>query len=150
MPFHRLTDVERRAICRERVDSLEHWLRRLIHDELSRAYGGDYIRAVGADGQNVLNNRIQQEMERNQMREPDRYPRLIDAALLDTEIDIICNPKLFGAHFRNALVEAFPEGVEEARTFLRRLLPSRNALSHANPILVRQCEQVVCYSNDVI
>lgn len=36
------------------------------------------------------------------------------------------------------------------RTFLKRLIPSRNSLSHANPISVRQAEQVVCYSNDII
>lgn len=45
---------------------------------------------------------------------------------------------------------AYPNGREEVRTFLGRLIPIRNCLSHSNPISVRQAEQCVCYCNDFI
>jgi hypothetical protein len=149
MPFHQLSDDARRALCRKSIESLELWLRRFIDDELTKSYG-DYVKALNPQGQNVLNNSIRKELTKRHSAEPLRYPRLIDAALLDTEIAIICNPCLYETHFRKALSQAFPEGADEARTFLNRLLPARNALSHANPVTVRQCEQVICYSNDII
>lgn len=54
------------------------------------------------------------------------------------------------AHFWKPLSPAFPDGESEARTFLTRLLVPRNHLCHANSISVRQAEQVICYTNDVI
>ena len=81
--------------------------------------------------------------------EPERYPRPIDAALLDNSIKIICKPGLF-EHFRDALKIAFPLGDVHARLTLEKLVAPRNALYHANPVSVRQVEQIVCYSNDII
>lgn len=43
-----------------------------------------------------------------------------------------------------------PNGHNEARTFLDRIAVARNPLAHANPISVRQAEQVICYSHDII
>ena len=45
---------------------------------------------------------------------------------------------------------AYPQGCEEARIYLTRLIPIRNALSHANPISIRQAEQAICYTHDFI
>ena len=52
--------------------------------------------------------------------------------------------------FKAVLKYAYPQGLEEAREFLERLIPIRNALSHSNPISVRQAEQAICYSHDFI
>ncbi len=52
--------------------------------------------------------------------------------------------------FKEALDFSYPQGKDEVRTFLERLIPIRNALSHSNPISVRQAEQAICYSNDFI
>ncbi|MBL9176596.1 MAG: hypothetical protein JNM65_00960, partial [Verrucomicrobiaceae bacterium] len=82
--------------------------------------------------------------------EPLRYPRNIDAVLLEDAVDIICKPDLYQNHFKPALAEAFPEGRDEVKTFLGRLLVPRNNLAHANAISTRQAEQIICYSNDVI
>lgn len=62
----------------------------------------------------------------------------------------MCKPDLFKDHFHNAFSKAFPDGHAEARTFLNRLLVPRNNLAHANAISIRQAEQIICYSNDVI
>ena len=84
--------------------------------------------------------------------EPERFSRIIDAAILDDCINIICNPNLFRRHFREAFKTAFPVGDsrDETRIFLKRLIKPRNLLYHANPISVRQAEQVICYSHDII
>jgi hypothetical protein len=82
--------------------------------------------------------------------QPGRYKRPVDAALLDDLITIICKPDTYTSCFATALEVAFPLGNEEARNFLNRLLAPRNHLSHANPISIRQAEQVICYSDDVV
>lgn len=135
-----------RSTCKDRIESLEHWLRRLIDDELSRAYG-DYFSHADGKGNRLIRNSLSKQVDQRRAREPSRYLRKIDAVFA---IDIICNPQLFNKHFRAPLSIAFPEGRDEARTFLRRLLEPRNHLAHASEISIRQAEQVVCYTNDVI
>ena len=44
----------------------------------------------------------------------------------------------------------YPDGCDEARTYLKRLIPIRNKLSHSNPISIREAERVICYCNDFV
>lgn len=147
--IHTLTDSEIRSVCKERIEVLEHWLRRLIDDLLSQTYG-NYLGHEDAQGNRLIRKRLAEQIEERRRKESNRYPRIVDAILLDDAIDIVCNPQLFKTHFRQPLSLAFPNGENEARTFLTRLLAPRNHLSHANAISVRQAEQVICYTNDVI
>lgn len=144
-----LTDNELRNLCREKLESLEHWLRRLIDETLSDKYD-DYFLYVDDAGNRLIRNSIVKSLDERVRKEPERYKRKIDAVLLDDAIDIICNPRLYKEFFQPALENAFPEGADEARTFLKRLLDPRNRLAHANSISLRQTEQVICYSNDII
>lgn len=143
-----LTDDRIRSRCRDTLESLEHWLRRLIDEVLGKAYG-DYFSHMDAAGNRLIKKAIVDSLEDRVSREPTRYLRKIDAVLLSDAIDIICNPRLY-PHFAQALQQAFPDGCHEARTFLVRLLDPRNRLAHAHPISLRQGEQVICYSNDTI
>ena len=147
--LYKLTDNEIRNLCKEKLESLEHWLRRLIHKTLSAKYGDDFFSYVDGAGNRLVKNSIVRSLEERVQKESERYQRKIDAVLLDDAIDIICNPQLYFL-FRPALEGAFPDGRDETKTFLKRLIDSRNRLAHANPITSRQAEQVVCYSNDVI
>jgi hypothetical protein len=147
--FHKLTDTEIRGYCKEKLESLEYWLRRIIDETLSAAYG-DYFNYVDQNGTKIIKSEILKTLTSRRNSEPDRYPRLIDAVLLDDAIDIICKPPLYTNYFRVMLKDAFPDGREEARTFMKRVVPPRNALAHANPISVRQAEQICCYTNDII
>lgn len=149
LALQKVTDAELRSICKERIEALEHWLRRLIDDLLAPAYG-DYFAHVDAKGNRLIRGSLSQQVESRRSSEPDRYPRKIDAVLLEDAVDIICKPELFRQHFGKPLLGAFPDGREEARTFLCRLLVPRNNLAHANAISIRQAEQIVCYANDVI
>lgn len=147
--YYNLKDAEMRSICRNKIESLEHWLRRLVDDTLTPLYG-DYFTYVDDKGNRLIRGSLSQQVENRRSSEPTRYPRKIDAVLLEDTVDIICKPELYSQHFRDALINAFPNGRDEARTFLNRLLIPRNNLAHANAISVRQAEQIICYSNDVI
>lgn len=149
LALQKVTDAELRSICKERIEALEHWLRRLIDDLLAPTYG-DYFAHVDAKGNRLIRGSLSQQVESRRASEPARYPRKIDAVLLEDAVDIICKPELFRQHFSKPLLGAFPDGREEVRTFLCRLLVPRNNLAHANAISIRQAEQIVCYANDVI
>lgn len=144
-----LDEAELRRISWEKIEALEHWLRRLVDDVLSAKYG-DYFGAIDAKGNRIVKSAIAKDALARKQREPARYSRLVDALLLDDVIDIVCNPQLFKDNFRKPLQHAFPEGRDEARTFLKRVASPRNNLAHANPISLRQAEQVICYTNDII
>jgi hypothetical protein len=116
---------------------------------LSEKYGDNYIDHE-ENGNYLINSAIRKKIHSMKNAEPQRYARLIDASLLEHQIDIICNPALYSVFFAGPLKIAFPEGNAEARTFLSRLVYPRNCLYHANPLSVRMSEQVVCYSHDII
>lgn len=138
-----------RSLCKDKLEGLEHWLRRLINETLSKEYK-DYFNHIDTAGNRLIPSRLMQKAIEKRSAEPERYPRLIDTLLLSDAIAIICKPELWKRHFQAPLNQAFPDGLNEAKTFLNRLLAPRNNLAHANAISVRQAEQIICYSNDVI
>jgi hypothetical protein len=146
--FYTLTEDQIRDLCKEKIESLEHWLRRPIDEKLSASHG-DYFSYVDGAGNRLIKKGIVDELEERLKKEPTRYVRKIDAVLLSDTIDIICNPQLY-SFFAPGLAFAFPEGRDEARTFMYRLLDPRNRFYHSNPISLHQAEQVVCYSTDII
>ena len=150
MPLARLTEHELRDACRARLEMLELWLRRLIHEKFEQVYSADILNAKNAAGDFVVKKQIRKSIEQGLRDRPGRYKRPVDAALLDDLINIICKSDTYKKCFATALAPVFPQGAEDARSFLQRLLTPRNYLSHANPISIRQAEQVICYSNDVV
>lgn len=52
--------------------------------------------------------------------------------------------------FKVVLDNIYPDGCDEARTYLKRLIPIRNKLSHSNPISIREAERGICYCNDFV
>lgn len=150
MPLHTLSDDERRSHCRREIDALELWLRRLVHEIFSDAYGPEYLDAVGADGNPLFKAPTIKEIKARRASQSSRYPRVIDAADFDDLVKVICNHHNYDRHFRDALGVAFPEGKQEARTFLDRIVEVRNNLSHANPITVHDAARLICYTQDVI
>jgi hypothetical protein len=147
--FSSLSDSNIRSICKQKIEALEHWLRRLIDDTLTPIYG-DYFSHEDANGNRLIKSSLATQVAERQLREPLRYPRKIDAVLLDDAIEILCKPELYKNHFRAPLAHAFPDGREEAKTLLSRILAPRNNLTHANAISARVAERIICYSNDVI
>lgn len=148
--FYNFSEEELRSYCRTSLESLETWARRLIHEEMTRKYGGSYMDFQTEDGNCLIKKEVRDHVDQMRKREPGRFPRAVDTLFIDDLIYFLCHPKLYGPLFKEALDHVYPQGRDEAREFLNRLVPVRNALSHANPISVRQGEQAVCYSNDFI
>lgn len=143
------TEDDLRSICRKEIETLEHWARRLIHETLTAHYGADYFTYKNND-EPLIKGEITSRV--NKMREdnPGRFPRPIDAFFLSDIIYVLCKKTLYDAHFKDPLCEAYPNSNEETRFFLERIEAIRNKLSHANPISIREAEQVICYCHDVI
>jgi hypothetical protein len=150
MPLHALSDDERRSHCRREIEALEHWLRRLVHEAFSETYGPAYFDADGEDGNRLFKSQTVRATRERRDRHPLRYPRPIDATTFDELVSAICKSQNYKRHFRDALRAAFPEGGEEARTFLGRIARIRNDLSHTNPITLHDAARAICYSQDVI
>lgn len=150
MPLYTLTEKDLRDHCKRAIESLEMWMRRLIHQGLSCAYGVNYLDATRLSGDRIINGDLARKLQAMMASEPNRFPTPIDAALLDDTIALLCNPELYKTHFKSALQEAFPDGCKEARTFLTRLIPIRNSLSHSNVISIHDAYRALCYSHDVI
>ncbi|MEM8938616.1 MAG: hypothetical protein AAGC64_04625 [Bacteroidota bacterium] len=139
-----------RSICKTAIENLEVWLRNVIESQLSKKYGNKFWDYKNEDGARIIRNSIIKDAKHRFSEDPNRYPRFVDALLLDDAIKIFCNPNLYDEHFKSFLVTAFSNGTDVARVFLERLVPIRNKLSHAQPISNHEALQVLCYSKDTI
>lgn len=148
--YHNYSQEELRAYCRSSIESLEIWARRLIHEKLVENYGDGYVDAINVAGEWIVKKEIRMHIHQMMEKDPQRFSRAVDALYVDHIIYFLCNPKWYKELFKPALDHAFPQGCEEVREYLNRLIPVRNALSHANPISIRQAEQAVCYSHDFV
>ena len=146
-----LSESELRSICKQKIENLERWIRRIVNDNLSASYGEDWINFKTSNGDFLINSRIRNNARNINEKAPERTAsRPINALYLNDLISIICNEKLFKDHFSDVFKYSFPEGREFIKHMLERLVPIRNKLSHSNPISIREAEEVICYSNDFL
>lgn len=148
--FDKFTQEELRSACRQNIESLEVWARRIIHEELSQKYGLEYFNYQFKNGEFLVKNDIREKAINMQKKEPFRFLRYVDTLFLDELIYFLCKPILYLQCFKTVLDSKYPQGVDEVREFLERLIPIRNALSHSNLISIRDVEMAICYSNDFI
>lgn len=148
--YHNYTEEELRSYCRTCLESLEMWARRLIHEKMVEKYGESYVDAKKQNGEYIIRTDTRKHVQFMQKKEPDRFQRAVDTLFVDDIIYFLCNQNWYKNLFKDALDHMYPEGYMELRTFLTRLVPIRNALSHGNPISVRQAEQAICYSHDFV
>ena len=146
---------ETASICKRRIESLEIWLRRLIHDKLSEAYGPNFLEAKDDQDNPIIKREVIDHIKNTYNKDPNDYARLIDATMLPDAIAITCRPDLYKEYFKGALSGAFDDdgnlhSPALLKNFLTRLVEPRNKLSHARPISERQAERVLCITGDVI
>jgi hypothetical protein len=149
MLFSRFSEQELRQESRIHLETLELWLRRLVVDQVSPVKGEGFLNSVDEKGNRFLKKDKIEKIENRMFKEPARYPRMIDAVLLDELIYIICHPE----HYKNFFLLVFKRwfiGEAHVRHVLTTLVDPRNRLSHANAISLRQSEQIICYTNDII
>jgi len=148
--FHTFSQEELRSYCRTSIEAVEVWARRLIHEQMTAKYGVDFVHKTTANGEFLIKTDIRSHIDSMLASNQTRFSRAVDTLFLDHIIYFLCNPKWYKELFKPALDYIYPQGREEAREFLNRLVPIRNPLSHSNPISVRQAEQAICYSHDFV
>lgn len=145
----KFTEDEIRAETRRAIESFERWARNMINETLTSAYGADFESAI-VGGEPLIAKSVREHATQVRRGEPQRFKRWVDALFIDDIIYILCKKSLFQTHFKAILHEAYPLGNEQVRFTLNDLITTRNALSHSNPITVRQAERAICYSYDFV
>jgi len=148
--YYSYTQEELRSICRSHIEAFEVWARRIIHNKLTTEYGENYFEADIGNGEKLLNKEHYKKYNNIITKNPSRCKRPVDALFIESLIYILCKQKLYKALFKEILDYSYPQGVEEVREFLGRLIDPRNRLAHTNSISIRQAEQIVCYVNDFV
>lgn len=138
-----------RDICRHHIDSFEKWSRRLIDETLREQYGDDYFNYMISETQPLVKNEIKKRVNQRIADNPNRFPRTIDAILIEDIEYFLCRDDLYNSYFRQIL-EPFFSGPKEIRNVLSRVISIRNKLSHGNLISIHEAEQCLCYTNDFI
>lgn len=148
-PLMSLSETALRDLCRHRIDAFESWSRRLIDETLKNSYTTDYFNYMISDDQPLIKQEIKRRIEKRIRDNPGRFPRKVDAFLLEDIQYLLCREDLYKNHFKNVL-EPFYSGIGEVRIVINRLIPIRNKLSHGNTISIHEAEQCLCYTDDFI
>lgn len=150
MPLHQINSEALHLACRQRLDTLELWLKRIVHDELSDAFG-DYLNAR-RNGIPVLRGNIQRWVNSRRAERPDlgKHRRPVDDMTLEQLIGLICHGTYFHTCFTQPFQLCFGLKREQLEVILDRLRRARNRLSHTQRISVHDAQRVLCYGDDII
>lgn len=145
----RFSETEIRNSAKETMESLEHWSRRIINDKLVERYGKEYFDYKFENGEGLIKNDILKTISDRMRDNPKRFPRKIDAILMEDIAYFLCKDTFYNELFKGILENNF-SGKEEVRNRIEVLKNIRNKLYHGNPISYREAEQAICYSHDFI
>lgn len=99
-PLIELTEIELRDLCRHHIDSFENWSRRIIDETLKNCYGPDYFNFINTSNQPLIKSEIKKRIEQRVKDNPGRFPRNIDAILLEDIEYFLCRDDLYNDHFK--------------------------------------------------
>lgn len=145
----RFNEREIRNSAKEALEALEHWSRRVINDKFAEKYGTDYFDYKLENGESLIKNEIIRNVSDRMKENPNRFPRSIDAILMEDIAYFLCKDNFYNEFFKEMLENCF-SGQNEVRSRLNILKDIRNKLYHGNAISYREAEQAICYSNDFI
>ena len=136
-------------MCRHHIDTFESWSRRLIDERFKEKYSNDYFEHEITDGQPLIKSEIKKRIESRVDADPKRFPRKIDAILIEDIEYFFCRDDLYASSFKQVL-EPFFSGKDEIRSVLNRVIQIRNKVSHGGTISHHEAEQCICYTNDFV
>lgn len=145
----RFNETEIRKTAKETLEAFEHWSRRIINDKFVEKYGANYFDYKFENGENLIKSEILRTISDRMTENPNRFPRKIDAILMEDIAYFLCKDSFYDDFFKDILVNDF-SGKDEVRNRLRVLKDIRNKLYHGNPISYREAERAICYSHDFI
>ena len=147
--YYKIPEEELRGACKVSIENLEKWARLLIDREMTAQYGKDYFNAK-ENNIPIVKKDLIKKAHAMISEDQNRFSRMIDTIFLDEIIYFLCKENLYQSCFKKCLNIIYPEGRMEAKTFLSRIVPIRNKLSHSNSISIREAERAICYSNDFV
>lgn len=147
--YYKMPEGELRSICKVSIENLEKWARLIIDKEMTNQYGKNYFYAT-ENNSPIIKKEIIEKTEKMKKENSNRFSRNIDTLFLDEIIYFLCKKDLYKKCFKKCLDITYPDGRMEAKTFLSKIIPIRNKLSHSNPISIREAEKAICYSNDFV
>jgi hypothetical protein len=152
MALHLLSADQVASSCRQRIESCELWLRYLIHDQLSRAIGADYIEGLSPSQNPIFSTSARKKAASRSTSAGIAVARPIDALLLDDLGSVLAKEDVYKEWFKIVLHAGFPLGCTQVRNVLHLLVPIRNKLAHANGVVLtlHEAERALCYCNDLI
>lgn len=148
--LYSFSEEEIRSLCRVNIEAFEKWARTIIDSELTKNLGVNYFDLELAPNVPVVKKSIRDKTAQMMRSNPQRFHRKIGTLFLDEIIYLLCRNDLYKRFFKDFLDLIYPDGNAESRTYLNRLVPIRNCLSHSNPISIRDAERCICYTNDFI
>ncbi len=145
----RFNETEIRNSAKETLESFEHWSRRIINDKFAEKYGSDYFDYKLEDSNNLIKGEILRNISNRMAENPNRFPRKIDAILMEDIAYFLCKENFYNDFFKEILITGF-SGQDEIKNRLKIIKDIRNKLYHGNSISYREAEQAICYSHDFI
>ncbi|MDU6266806.1 MAG: hypothetical protein E6600_20215 [Anaerocolumna aminovalerica] len=142
-------DEKLRGETKNILESFEHWSRRIINEKFTEKYGKDYFDYKKENGEALIKKDILKNIADRMKENPGRFPRKIDAILMEDIEYFLCKDEFYKDFFKEIIEESF-SGQAEVRRLLQVLVDIRNKLYHGNPISFRESEQAICYSHDFI
>ena len=152
MALHLLSADHVASSCRQRIESCELWLRYLIHNQLSRAFGADYLSAQSPSNNPIFSASVQRNAASRFATARITPPRPVDTLLFDDLASVLAKADVYDKWFKTVLHTNFPLGSMQVRNILTLLVPIRNKLAHANGVTLtlHEAERALCYCNDLI
>jgi hypothetical protein len=99
MPLYKISNTELREYCKKYIETLEFWLRRLVDDTLLREYGKEYWNQFDENKNHLIKKEIKEKVSSRIEKNPEKFPRWIDATLLEHLSDILCKEFLYKKYF---------------------------------------------------
>lgn len=111
-----ISETALRDLCRHRIDAFECWSRWLIDETLKKSYTDDYFNYMISDDLPLIKQELKRRIESRIRSNPGRFPRKVDAFLLEDIQYLLCRDDLYKNHFKDAL-EPFYSGPQEVQVF---------------------------------
>ena len=140
---------EIRSESKRALETFELWSRKLINDEMTVKYGKDYFNITLEDGNSLIKQDIIRTINDRMKDDPNRFPRAIDAILIEDLAYFLCRDDFYLSMYKKVLEPSF-SGQAEIRNRIEILSKIRNRLNHGNPISKRDAQRVICYSYDFV
>lgn len=152
MALHLLQSYDIHLSCRQRIETCELWLRRIIHDKFLAEFGADYISLGEVNGQPIFSNNTKHRVQTYLASNPSQYSRPIDTLLFDDLGSTLGKNDVYLKYFKEVMEVDFKLGAQQIRNIVKALVPIRNALSHANSatLSLHDAERALCYCSDII